>query len=354
MNTPGLEIPAVKVPPVRIPTAWTHKGLVIARPAASGVVGDPCIVWDEEISTWRMVLFSDAPQDHGSAQSICLHTTNGLPDRWSPVEPIRFVGPHLSNHKPYIVQEAHRPNQAARINGEYWLVSVMCGPTGKFIQLARSASLAGPWTWDPAPLIPQGGPGSWDEKHTDGVSGFYFPERGEVLYFYMGYPASGQRRVLSPWGNAQGIAVQKVNERTAKKLGMLLPPVQQVGHWAGGWVGAMQIMPGKEHRWVGLLNASPTPQNPEDKSIARQEPAPSLGGWAYCDEEWPVKNWCLLPEPMEWIKDLPPEAVANGEGTNMWRHHALVLPDGRVAVYYNSGFYNQEQLYLMLNADSRK
>jgi hypothetical protein len=223
----------------------------------------------------------------------------------------------------------------------------------KFIQRARSASLAGPWTWDEEALIPTGGPGEFDEKHTDAVTGFYFPERDEVLYFYMGYPASPQPRAISPWGSAQGMAVQKADAATATKLGMYLPPVQQAGHWGSGYFGGLQILPGKTHRWVAVLNASPTAPTSEDKSVAREEPAPSLGGWAWCDEEWPVKNWHLMPQPMEWIEEVPPEALANGEGTNLWRQHALVLPNGRIAVYYNSGYYGKEQLYLKVSADRR-
>lgn len=309
-------------------------------------MGDPCIVWDDEISTWRMVLFADPP---GHGQSICLHETEGLPDLWSPVEPLSFEGPQLITHKPYIVQEAYRPNRAAKINGQYWLLGVMIEKGRKFIQRARATSLSGPWKWDSDPLICAGGPGDFDEKHTDAVSGFYFPEREEVLYYYMGYPATAQARKISPWGNAQAIAVQKSDSPSATKLGEYLPPVQQPGHWASGYFGGMQIFPGRSHRWVALLNASPTEPRPEDTSIAREEPAPSLGGWAYCDEEWPVKNWNLLPEPMEWIEDIPPTALADGEGTNLWRHHALILPDGRIAVYYNSGYYGKEQLYLKVS-----
>jgi hypothetical protein len=146
------------------------------------------------------------------------------------------------------------------------------------------------------------------------------------------------------------VAVQKVGESTARKLGMYLPPVPQKGHWASGYFGGFQILPGKTHRWVAVLNASPTPPSVDDTSVAREEPAPSLGGWAWCDEEWPVTNWHLEPEPMEWIENLPADALANGEGTNLWRQHALALPDGRVAVYYNSGYYGKEQLYLKVSA----
>ncbi len=336
----------MKSAPLEIPRRWSRRGLVIPRAQNDGVVGDPCIVWDEEINTWRMVLFCQ-PGGHG--QTVCVETVGGVPSRWSPVEPIRFSDPTVVTHKPYIVQEAHRPNRAAKINGEYWLVSVAIAEGRKFIHRARAKSLAGTWTWDAEALIPRGGPGAFDEKHTDAVSGFYFPERDEVLYYYMGYPAMPQQRPISPWGNAQGYATQKANAPTATKHGEYLAPIPVKGHWASGYYGGIQIMPGKSHKWVAVLNASPTPPNPEDKSIAREEPAPSLGGWAWCDEEWPVKNWHLEAEPMEWIEDLPPEALADGEGTNLWRQHALVLPDGRVAVYYNSGYYGQEQLYLKVS-----
>jgi hypothetical protein len=335
-------------PPLDIPTKWSRHGLVIPRAVKNdGVVGDPCIVWDDEINTWRMFVFR---HPGGDGQAVCLQAANGLPTQWSPLERIPFTDSSLHDHKPYIVQEAHHPNRAAKINGEYWLVSVIVVHGRKHIQRARATSLAGPWRWDAQPLIPQGGPGAFDEKHTDAVTGFYFPERNEVLYYYMGYPATPQKRAVSPWGNAQGYATQLADSPTATKHGEYLPPCPEPGHWASGWLGGLQIFPGKTHKWVALLNASPTAPVPEDNSVAREEPAPSLGGWAWCDEEWPVKNWHFAPQPMEWVKDIPPDALADGESTNLWRHHGLVLPDGRVAVYYNSGYYGQEQLYLKVSA----
>ncbi|HLG76996.1 MAG TPA: hypothetical protein VKX46_11320, partial [Ktedonobacteraceae bacterium] len=79
-----------------------------------------------------------------------------------------------------------------------------------------------------------------------------------------------------------------------------------------------------------------------------EEPPPSLGGFAYCDEEWPVQGWRWSDEPIEWVADIPEAAVAEGERVNQWRHHLLVLPDGQLALFYNSGSYGQEQLYLKL------
>jgi len=340
-----------------IPRSWSRRGLAIARTPDEkgyGVVGDPCIVRDEAIAAWRMFVFADP---HGQGEAVSLECdAEGLPLRWSRVEPLRYAEPLPAGrkffHKPYLVQEAARPNQPARIGGEYWLLSVAfdCDTKRKDVYRARSQSLSGPWLWDDAPLIPTGGPGAFDEKHVDAVSGFYFPERGEVLYFYMGYPLHAQARQLSPFGNAQGLAVQRHDEPTVRKLGEFLPPSEVPGHWTGGYLGGFQLLPGITHRWIALLNGSPTPPDPGDASIACEEPAPSLGGWAVCDEAWPVRNWKVLDEPMERIEAIPEDAIASGEGTNLWRHHALVLPQGRVALYYNSGSYGREQLYLKVGS----
>ena len=78
----------------------------------------------------------------------------------------------------------------------------------------------------------------------------------------------------------------------------------------------------------------------------RPRPPPSLAGFAWCDETWPVRGWHWCDQPIEWADRLPAEAVANGEGVNMWRQHLLVLPDGRLALFYNSSPYGQEQLYM--------
>src|SRR5579862_6564593 len=45
-----------------VPRAWTRRGVVLKRENEdSGVSGDPCIVWDEAIKGWRMVLFYSPP-----------------------------------------------------------------------------------------------------------------------------------------------------------------------------------------------------------------------------------------------------------------------------------------------------
>ena len=334
---------------IEIPTKWKREGLIIARSSQGNgrdVVGDPCIVWDEEVGAWRMFLFWHPP---GHGQTTSRPTDRIIPKFWDAVQPLTFLGEEQYSHKVYIVQYAHRPGHAARIDGHFWLVSVAHRDGHKFIWRARSQKLSGPWTWDEEPLIPVGESGDFDEKHADAVTGIYFPERAEVLYYYMGYPARAQKRPLSPYGSALGAAVQSITTSSAKKLGEILAPEPKIGHWASGWLGGFQVMPGKSHRWVALLNASPTAPKQGDISQTSEEPEPSLGGWAYCDEEYPVKNWKFASQPIEWIDQIPAEAVAKGENTNLWRHYALILPDGSTAVFYNSGYYGQEQLYAKIS-----
>jgi hypothetical protein len=300
-----------------------------------------------------MVLFFDPP---GAGQSICRSTVEVGPGRWEPAEPLRFTNDFgITTHKPYIVQEANRPGIAAKVDGRYWLLSV--GRTKhqtKFIHRAWSAALAGPWTWEEGMLIPPGGPGEFDEKHTDAVSGLYFADRREFVYFYMGYPKQPQNRAISPLGNAQGAAVQGIGEKLARKLGIILPPCQKAGHWASGWVGGLQVFPGKAHRWIGLAGASPTAPMADDSARSREEPPPCLGGFAWSDEEYPVSGWHWDDDPIEWIEQIPPSALLDGEGVNLWRHYLLKLPSGQSAIFYNTGAYGTEQMYVKLSAPSMR
>jgi len=338
-----------------IPHRWTRSGLILPRQVdekVCSVSGDPCIVWDEDIQGWRMVLFYSPP---GHGQAVCLNREDLGPGNWKLEGPLPVTNMEVVTdgwmHKPFLVLDPHRPNYAAKINGRYCLL-VVSGHRPKQVQRAWSDKLAGPWTFEPGPLIPTGPAGFFDEKHTDAVTGFYFPEREEFIYYYMGYPKAAQPRKISPYGSAQGVATQKLGEKHVTKHGIVLPPCQQAGHWASGYLGGVQILPGDEHRWIAMVNASPTAPDPGKKEIWTEEPPPSLGGFAWCDEEWPVRGWHFYPEPIEWIEDIPQEALDNGEGYNLWRHFLHVLPDGRSAVFYNSGYYGQEQLYLKIGENS--
>lgn len=297
-----------------------------------------------------MVLFYNPP---GHGQAVCRSRTEVGPGRWEFLGPLPFVNPQDllggGTHKPVFVMLADQPNVAACIAGRYWLLLVSYGSGGhKVIQRAHAPQLAGPWTVEAGPLIGLGTGDDFDAKHTDAVTGYYFPERQELLYFYMGYPLTAQPRAISPYGSAQAVAVQRVGEPQARKLGPVLPPCQQAGHWAAGWVGGLQLLPGRDYRWLAVLNASPTAPLIQDGSMHAEEPPPSLGGFAYCDEAWPVRGWHWQPTPIEWIPDIPASALAAGEGVNLWRQHLLRLPNGDLALFYNSGSYGQEQLYLKL------
>ena len=338
-----------------LPLAFERRGLVLAGdPDGLGafVVGDPCIVRDEQAGVWRMFLFALPP---GHAQALC----NGDPtdaSAWRLEGPLELINPDAmveGAFKPFVVLDPELSGRAATIDGRYALLFVT-DHRRKVIQRAWADSLGGPWTIEPGVLIPCGTGGDFDAKHVDAVSAYYFRARGEILYFYMGYPERAQPVSSSPFGSAQAAAVEKVGSSRVTKLGPVLRPCEQRGHWASGWVGGLQLIRGRDHAWIGLVNASPTPPDPGDESISREEPPPSLGGFAVCDEEWPVRGWRWLEQPIEAIDELPPRALITGEGVNLWRHHLVELDDGRAALYYNSGDYFKEKLFLKVGGSARR
>jgi len=83
---------------------------------------------------------------------------------------------------------------------------------------------------------------------------------------------------------------------------------------ASGYLGGVQPVPGKFHRWIAMVNASPTAPVFGDGAVHAEEPPPSLGGFAVCDEQWPVKNWRFLDQPMEWIEQIPRPPLPRARG----------------------------------------
>ncbi len=298
------------------------------------------------------MVFFHTPEGH--AQAICTNRNDLGHGNWKLEGPLPVTNPEVVGdfHKPFIVMDPNEPNRAAKVNGRYYLLVVNFKDGHKQVQRAWSQKLAGPWTFEPDALIPVGTGADFDAKHTDAVTGYYFPDRKEFLYFYMGYPAKAQAREVSPYGSAQAVAVQKLGDKVATKLGVILEPSQREGHWAAGWVGGLQLLPGIEHKWIAVVNASPTAPDPGNKAEWNEEPAPSLGGFAWTDEAWPVAGWHFNAQPIEWVKDIPQEALDAGEGYNLWRQFIHVLPDGRFDLFYNSGYYGREQLYMKASVKS--
>jgi len=172
---------------------WERRGLILSRPRTgdgSDVVGDPCVVWDDEIRSWRMFLFLAPP---GTGEAVCETPDDPGPGRWRLLGPLKFANPSAlaggATHKPFIVMDARHPNRAARVDGRFWLLCVSYKGGSKVVQRAFSEELAGPWTIEDGILIDTGGAGAFYEKHVDAVTGFWFEDRDEFLYFYMGIRA---------------------------------------------------------------------------------------------------------------------------------------------------------------------
>ena len=313
------------------------------------ITGDPVVVRDEDAGGWRMFAFC-LPPGHGEA--LC-RGDPARPGDWEPLGPLAFtnleVAPDGIVLKPFPILDPRTPNRAARIGGQFALV-VVSGVARRALQRAWSPSLAGPWTLEPDPVLTAGGDAEVDAAHVEAPSAYWWPD-GTVRYFYMATPSRAQPRPYSPLGSVQATAVQGPGDRCARKLGVVIEPPAVPGHWAAGWIGGMQLVRRHGNGWLALLNAGPHPPREDDAAISRDEPPPSLGGFAWTADPEAIGGWQLAAAPIERIEEIPPEAMARGEHTNLWRHHLLALPDGRRLLFYNAGPYAQERLFAKLLLD---
>jgi len=336
------------------PSAWERLGPVMERGTAgefdATITGDPCIVWDSARGTYHMFYFAQSPSGSSNGHAVSRSASEVGPGAWRKLGPLTYANPEAllgQTHKPWVMQDPYRPNIPATIDGEYWLFTVSFRGMTKVIQVATSASLDGPWRVRPGAVLDVGPREAFDGYHVDTVTAYWFAERAQILLFFKGYPREPQPdQPLSPFGSSNAAAVMRPGDAAAEKLGKVIAPASQPGHWAAGWVGGLQVLPARQGGWYGLINASPTPPAPvEDEGLMR-EPPPSQGGWAYTRAAWPVSGWQVAEQPIEWVRDLPPAAIQAGERVNLWRHHLLVFPSGELYLYYNSGAYGQERMFV--------
>lgn len=345
------------------PYDWERLGLVMPRGEQgsfdSSVTGDPCIVWDEDRGTYHMFYFAQRHEgdqevnDNGHA--VSKSPTEVGKDDWEKLGKVEYTNPEAltgETHKPWILMDAYSPNKAVKIDGKYryYTVSFKNGRNGdggsKIVQQAVSDSLDGPWELQEEPVIDVGAEDEFDGYHVDAVSAFWFEEQQTIIFYYKAYAKTALSEVpYSPYCSSSGVAIMGPNDTKAKKLGCIMRPSSKEGHWTHGWKGAMQILPAKDGGWWALTSASPSAPASVEEEPEMREPAPSLGGWCYTSEPWPISGWTIAEQPIEWIEDIPQEAIDAGEGVNLWRHHILALPSGELYMYYNTGSYGQEQLF---------
>lgn len=341
-----------------VPTAWRHLGIVLPRGEAgsfdSAVTGDPCIVFDDEIDAFRMFYFAQRHDAQGmevnsDGEAVSDGPRGVGPAHWKKRGPVEFTNPRAlgaGTHKPWVVMDPLRPNRAVRIDGRFVMLTVSFLDGRKCIQRATASRLSGPWTVDPLPLLSPGAAGDFDGYHVDTVTAYWFEARGAILIFYKGYPLRPQTdQPGSPYGSSTAAAVLYPAEPRARKLGPIIRPNERPGHWMGGWASGLQLIKAASGGWYGLLTGSPCPPAPPETEPRMREPAPSLGGWAYTPEDWPVSGWRVDPEPIIGVNDIPAATKALGEGVNLWRHHLLMIEPGDYWLYYNSGSYGEERMF---------
>jgi len=321
----------------------------------SRITGDPCVVWDEEVHTWRMFYFASSANDPSGRAQHALVAGMALsesaedigPGQWHKVGEAPVANPDALSqgqrgHKWWVMMDARQPNQAAHIQGRYWALFVSTAGT-KHIQVASATRLAGPWTVVPRPILsPSEEPLAPDGKHCDTPTAYWFEEVGRVLIFYKAYPLRAQPgQPGAPFGSSSVVAWWQPAEMLAVKGKQILLPGNS-GAWNRGWIGGLQLLHDKAG-WYAVMNGSPTP--PEDHS--HREPPPSLGGWAICSAKLPDSAWSVNREnsPFRLPDQLSDEERRAGLGVNFWRHHLLVTHGGRARIFFNSGRYGSEQMF---------
>lgn len=341
MNGPHGMVPPEAAGPLR----WIRLGQIVdfGEHVGSVITGDPVVVRDEEAGGWRMFAFC-LPPGHG--QAVC-RGDPARPGDWEPLGSLEFTNVDVVADgivlKPFPILDPNEPNRAARVGGRFGLV-VVAGVSRRALYRAWSRSLRGPWTLEPAPVLTAGSEAEVDAAHVEAPSAYLWPD-GSVRYFYMATPVRPQPRAHSPLGSAQATAIQRPGERGARKLGVVIVPVTTAGHWAAGWIGGLQLVRRHGTGWLALLNAGPHPPREDDERISRDEPPPSLGGFAWTADPEALEGWEVAARPIERVEDIPADAAAAGEHTNLWRHHLLALPDGRRLLFYNAGPYAEERLF---------
>lgn len=321
----------------------------------SKVVGDPCIVWDEDTNTWRMFYFALGKDICGTAiasgKSTHLDGSAAI-ESWHKEGLVPFTNPDdivmpCNWHKWWVVMDVNQCNRAARIDGCYWSLFVSRKPD-KVIQVAYAHKLAGPWTVVPRPILEPGTGDDLDSLNCDTPTAYWFPEEKKVRVFYKGYPRKAQiEQPQSPFGSGVMSAEWAPGQDVATKTGIVMRPSTQTP-WAKGWLGGFQLLGNAQDGWYALMNASPTP--PEDDS--HREPAPSQGGWAFCSGGDVLSGWHIDTEKSPFLQPdtLTSEQIQAGIGVNFWRHHLLELATGQADIYFNSGEYGKEQLYSLRNS----
>ena len=316
------------------------------------VAGDPCIVWDKSINTWRMFYFGGGTDDEGNYETtgmaIAKSAENIASGDWTKIGEINISNPEdimdpRMAHKWWVVMEAHQFNRAAVIEGKYWSLFTCTVNNNKHIQAAWAEKLAGPWNVLSKPILSPD-ENFLDGKHCDTPTAYWFPNNNRVVIFYKAYPKYPQKNQAgSEYGSGTVLAYWNLKDSVANKIRVMQRPGQMEG-WNQGWMSTPQIFYNpKEDFWYGLINGSPTP--PEDES--HREPAPSLGGWVRSKTNEINSEWIPMNEysPLKYPSDLTKEEQHAGLGTNFWRHHLLVTPEGKARIFFNSGFYGKEQMY---------
>jgi len=310
---------------------WTHAGLIVGRgPTGSfeaAAVTDPCLSFDTALLRWR--LFYTGWDDNGKAKAAqILSRRPDLigPGEWDTKEaaPIPLTNPEVLAGKSWsqpcpIFEPLRSSYEPALINHKYWLLFLAEDNASSAIYAASTSVLAEAWTVHEPPLYSTSAKGTLATPLAN-----WFPARQEVLVYF------------SLFAYLCTLSWQPGSEEPPRQ-GEVFRPAYGSSDWAYGPLQGLQLLPGQEHRWYGLLNSLERPGEPELRVTA---------GFAFTNEEWPTKGWQFVAEPIERVEAIPLQARAWGEGEQLGRTNMLVLPGGGLRLFYQSGPKGNEQIFL--------
>ncbi|MGA2661522.1 MAG: hypothetical protein ABSH34_28915 [Verrucomicrobiota bacterium] len=91
----------------------------------SAIAGDPCIVWDADVNTWRMFYFASSGRGCCAGQALAKSAEAVGPGDWKKTGKVEVSNPddliaRDGWHKWWVVMDPWALNHAAKIDGKFW------------------------------------------------------------------------------------------------------------------------------------------------------------------------------------------------------------------------------------------
>lgn len=322
------------------PPAFFKSQLTVVPASGTDPQGDPFIIRNptptgmtDRYIMWYFTGASGSTTSYRTAQSLEGTASNA----WSAAT----VVPSLDCHKfVLLVDEYGTP---VKIDGKYHGYGSRFVSGSKKCTFHYSAdSLLGTWTRLSTPILPLGGPGTYDSYCTDTPYAIYESRSKTVYLWYMANPENSMP--------STGYASVTLLAKSDKPDGFFVKNYTPVittganGTWNYGWIGGVQIrQTDKTNRYTMLYNAGDT-----RPTVAGAEPASSQIGVAFStslDGPWVPFDFNPIVRKRINAQEL--------EDTHVWRGHmAWDEYSAKWYLYYNCNGVSTGEVITYAREDS--